>query len=180
MGEQQMIEGLLLTNPEERGFQRTLDGGWIITNQRVRDKAEFAVFIDDGITNRQHAAGTWEQQSRLFRAQYADLKRTDTARQFVAEPERRNGQAPVRKLVQPRLMAPDRDAKFLDKLSAVAVVEPIGQINVLRGWPFPEPVGRFLRYQRIDQKGRVQAGDVVAVDFNLDVGVSNSPVKNSW
>ena len=77
-------------------------------------------------------------------------------------------------------MAPDRDAKFLDKLSAVAVVESIGQINVLRGRPFSEPVGPFLRYQRIDQKGRVQAGDVVAVDFNLDVGVSNSPVKNSW
>ena len=180
MGEQQMIEGLLLTNPEERGFQRTLDGGWIITNQRVRDKAEFAVFIDDGITNRQHAAGTWEQQSRLFRAEYADLKRTDTARQFVAEPEPRNRQVPVRKLVQPCLMAPDRDAKFLDKLSAVAVVEPIGQINVLRGWPFPEPVDPFLRYQRIDKKGRGQAGDVVAVDFNVDVGVSNSPVKNSW
>jgi hypothetical protein len=180
MGEQKMIEGLLLTNLEERGFQATLDGGWIITNQRVRYKAEFAVFIDDGITNSQHTAGTWEQQSCLFRAQYANFKRTDTARQFVAEPERRNGQAPVRKLVQPRLMAPDRDAKVFDKLSAVAVVEPIGQINVLWGRPFPEPIGPFLRHQRIDKKGRVQAGDVVAVDFNVDVGVSNSPVKNSW
>lgn len=77
-------------------------------------------------------------------------------------------------------MAPDRDTKVFDKSSAVPVVEPIGQINVLWGRPFPEPVGPFLRYQWIDKKGRIQARDLVAVDFNVDVGVSNLPVKNSW
>ena len=180
MGEQQVIKCLQLTNLEERGFQATLDRGGIITNYLVGYKAESATFIDDCITNSQHPASTREQKSRLFRAQYADFKCTDTARQFVPEPERRDVEAPIRKLVQPRLMAPDRDAKVFDKLSAVPVVEPIGQINVLRGWAFPEPVDPFLRHQRIDKKGRVQAGDVVAVDFNVDVGVSNSPVKNSW
>jgi len=76
-------------------------------------------------------------------------------------------------------VAPDHYAKAFHKSSAVAVVEPIGQINVFRGWPFPEPVDPFLGHQRIDKKGRVQAGEVVAVDFNVDVGVRDSPVKNS-
>ena len=35
VGEQQMIECLLLTNLQERCFQATLDCRWIITNQHV-------------------------------------------------------------------------------------------------------------------------------------------------
>jgi len=94
-------------------------------------------------------------------------------------PESRDVGAAVGKLVQPSLVTPNRDAEGLDEPLAVAVVEPIGQINVFRGWPFPEPVDPFLRHQRIDKKGWVQAGDVVAVDFKVDVGVRDSPVKNS-
>ena len=118
--------------------------------------------------------------ARRVRRSHTNFKNTDTVRQFVAEPERRNVEAPVSKLVQPSLVAPDRDAKVFHESLAVPVVAPIGQINVLQGWPFPEPVEPLQRHQRIDKQGWVQAGDVVAVDFNVDVGVRDSPVKNSW
>lgn len=154
VGEQEMIECLLLTNLQERGFQTTLDRSWVITNQRVGYEAEFAIFIDHRIPDRQNTAGSREEKSRLFRAKYADFKSTNGARQFVAEPERSNVEVLVRKLVQPSLVAPDRYDKVFDKSSAVPIVKPISQINVFRDWPLPEPIDPFLRHQRIDQKCR--------------------------
>ena len=51
VGEQQMIECLLLTNPQERCLQTTRDCKWVITNQRVGHKAELTIFVDNRITD---------------------------------------------------------------------------------------------------------------------------------
>ena len=76
-------------------------------------------------------------------------------------------------------MAPNRDAKDLNETLAVAVVKPVREVNVFRGWTLFEPVNTFWRLERIKKKARLKGRHVAAINVDVNIGVKNSPVINA-
>jgi hypothetical protein len=113
-----------------RGLPDTLfHGDWTV-HVCIGYETELSV-VDDRIGEGERALSDIEVESSVVRADGADFEGEDSGGELVAEGEPLNAGA-LRKLVQPRLVACDRDVEGSYEAVAVAIMVAIREEDALR------------------------------------------------
>ena len=131
MGEQQMVEFAFVQVLAKDRAQAVLDPCRVVTHVGIRHEAELASLAHDGVAEAQDAAVQRQIERGFFGTQRRDFQRQHPAGQQLAVAEAPDFFA-VGEFVQSVLVTPHLRAIAGGEAVAVAVVVPVGEVDVLR------------------------------------------------
>lgn len=176
VGEQEMLE-IAPKVTRERCLQTLLYATGIVPHQFIRHESERLAVPHDCIADREQAAVSCDIERRLFGTECIDREGEDVAGEALAVFETPHGAGFV-KMVQARLMAPDRCVEGTAESITVTVMKPIGEIDVRGRRAVDEPFKTFIGYARVDQYCWLCVGKIIGMNRCPYSLVKRRPVIN--